>query len=82
MAAQTNIFRPLRMGKEVFHPQSYDERSFVMNYTLEKGGMVPPHLHVHMDEYFSVVRGEMKFIVNGKTIIKKSRRRDTDRAKK
>lgn len=72
MAAQTNIFRPLRVGKEMFHPQSYDENSFVMNYTLEKGGMVPPHLHVHMDEYFSVLRGEMKFIVNGETIIKKA----------
>lgn len=72
MANKANIFRPLRFGKEMFHPQSYDEGSFVLNYTLEKGGMVPPHMHAHMDEYFSIVKGEMRFVVNGKAITKKA----------
>lgn len=68
----TNIFKPFKIGKETFHPQSFDENSFVMNYKLEPGGMVPPHAHFHMDEYFAVVKGEMKFNVNGKPIIKKA----------
>jgi len=68
----TNIFRPLVIGKETFHPQSFDTDSFVMNYKLEPGGMVPPHAHLHMDEYFSIIKGEMRFNVNGKTLIKKA----------
>jgi len=68
----TDIFRPLTIGKETFHPQSFDTDSFVMNYRLEPGGMVPPHAHLHMDEYFSVIKGEMKFNVNGKTILKRA----------
>jgi len=67
----TDIFKPFKIGKETFHPQSFNENSFVMNYKLEPGGMVPTHAHIHMDEYFDVVKGEMKFKVNGKTIIKK-----------
>ena len=67
-----DIFRPFKFGKETFHAQSFDENSFVMNYKMERGGMVPAHAHVHMDEYFAVVKGEMKFKVNGKTIIKKA----------
>lgn len=51
----TNIFRPIQLGKETFHPQSFDENSFVMIYKLESDGMVPPHLHIYMDEYFSVI---------------------------
>jgi quercetin dioxygenase-like cupin family protein len=68
----TNIFRPIRIGKETFHPESFDTNSFIMNYKLEAGGMVPPHAHLYMDEHFSVIKGEMKFKVNGKTILKKA----------
>lgn len=67
----TNIFHPYKMGKEMFHPQSYDENSFVMNYTLEAGGGVPPHAHVHMDERFSILEGECTFMVNGEKVVKK-----------
>jgi mannose-6-phosphate isomerase-like protein (cupin superfamily) len=68
----SNIFKPIKIGKETFHPQSFDKNSFVMNYKLDAGGMVPPHCHIHMDEHFEIVKGEMKFKVNGKTIIKKT----------
>lgn len=43
-----------------------------MHYKMEKGGMVPMHYHAHVDEYFIILKGEMKFKVNGKTIIKKA----------
>ncbi len=67
-----NIFKPFKFGKETFHPQSFDENSFVMNFSLEKGGAVPPHTHHHCDEHFKVVKGEIKFTMNGKTIMKKA----------
>ncbi len=67
----TNIFRPIKFGKEVFHPKSYDENSFVMDWTMEAGGMVPPHKHEFMDEHFLITKGEVKFKVNSKTVVKK-----------
>ncbi len=67
-----NIFRPFKFGKETFHPQSFDENSLVMKFSLEKGGAVPPHMHLHCDEHFKVLKGEMKFTMNGKTIMKKA----------
>lgn len=60
------------MGKEVFHPQAYDTNSFTMNWTMEQGGKVPPHIHEHMDEYFTVTKGEVLFIVNGQKTLKKA----------
>lgn len=45
-----NIFRPFKFGKETFHPQSFDENSFMMNFSMEKGAAVPPHKHFHTDE--------------------------------
>ncbi|MBL7765385.1 MAG: cupin domain-containing protein [Chitinophagaceae bacterium] len=68
----TNIFKPLIVGKETFHPLSYNEQEFVMKYHLEPGGGVPPHAHLYMDEYFEVLKGEMKFKVNGETVLKKA----------
>lgn len=67
---KTNIFRPLRFGKETFHPKSYDENSFIMDWSVEAGGGVPPHLHQHMDEHFTVTKGEVEFTVNGNKIVK------------
>jgi quercetin dioxygenase-like cupin family protein len=68
---KTDIFRPLKIGKEVFHPTSFDENSFVMNWTMEAGGAVPQHVHKYMDEHFTITKGEILFTVNGKKIIKK-----------
>jgi mannose-6-phosphate isomerase-like protein (cupin superfamily) len=70
MSVKPNIFRSIKFGKETFHPQSFNEEAFVMNYRLEKRGMVPPHFHAHMDEHFKVLSGEMKFTINGKSVIK------------
>ena len=67
---QTNIFRPISFGKEVFYPKSFDENSFIMDWTMEAGGMVPPHLHKYSDEYFTVTKGEVLFTVNGEKITK------------
>jgi len=65
-----NIFRPFKFGKETFHPQSFDENSFVMNFHMEKGAAVPPHKHVYASEHFRILRGEITFTVEGKKVIK------------
>jgi quercetin dioxygenase-like cupin family protein len=67
----TDILKPIKLGKEVFHPKSYDENSFVMDWTVEAGGKVPPHVHYHMDEHFKITKGEITFQVNGEKITKK-----------
>ena len=43
-----------------------------MNYRMEKKGMVPPHFHEHMDEYFEVLSGEMKFTIDGRSVVRKA----------
>lgn len=67
----TAIFKPIKLGKEEFLAISYDLDSFVMDWTVQAGGKVPPHVHHHMDEHFKVTEGEILFQVNGKRIIKK-----------
>lgn len=67
----TDIFKPIKLGKEVFHPQSFDEDSFLMNWTIEASGNVPPHVHMHMDEHFKIIKGEIRFQVNGEKFLKK-----------
>lgn len=68
---ETNIFRPIKLGKEVFRPKSYDENSFIMDWTIETKGKVPTHVHNYMDEYFAITKGEILIEVNGEKIIKK-----------
>jgi quercetin dioxygenase-like cupin family protein len=67
-----DIFRPIRLGNEVFHPKSYDENSFVMDWTVEAGGKVQPHVHIHMDEHFKITKGEVLFNVDGQIITKRA----------
>lgn len=69
---ETNIFRPIQLGKEVFFPKSFDEQSFVMDWTVQAGGKVPPHVHYHMDEHFKITAGEIEFSVNGEKIRRKA----------
>jgi len=69
---KTNIFRPIKIGKETFHPKFFDESSFIMDWTMQEGGAVPQHLHKHMDELFTVTEGEVLFTVNGQKMIKKT----------
>lgn len=66
-----NIFRPIKLGKEVFHPKQYDENSFIMDWTMEAGGKVPTHIHQHMDEHFTITKGEILFKIKGESIRKK-----------
>lgn len=68
----TDIFRPITFGKETFHAQSFDAQSFVMHWTVAKGGKVPGHYHQHMDEHFLITEGEILFAVNGEKILKKA----------
>ena len=63
--------RGIKMGKEVFYPKTNNEIEFVMDWSVEKGGGVPPHLHKYMDEKFVITKGELKFKMNGKMLIKK-----------
>lgn len=68
----SDIFRPIRMGKEVFYPKAYDTNSFIMDWTIEAGGKVPNHYHQYMDEHFVVTKGEFIFQVNGEKVLKKA----------
>ncbi len=68
---KVNIFREIKLGKEVFIPKHYDENSFVMDWTMEAGGKVPPHFHKYTDELFTINKGEILFTVNGQKILKK-----------
>jgi quercetin dioxygenase-like cupin family protein len=69
-----DIYRPIRMGSEVFHPMrpdSYRDRNiFVMDWTMQARGFVPPHKHIHMDEHFKITKGVITFSVKGKKFIK------------
>lgn len=65
-----DIFQPMKFGKETFLPLSYDEQSFVMQWTLEKGGMVPPHTHEYMDETFLITEGEVTFKVGSEKFVR------------
>jgi quercetin dioxygenase-like cupin family protein len=67
----TDIFQPIKLGKEVFHPKSYDERTFEMDWTIDEGGKVPPHFHHYSDEHFKIIKGEILFQVDGEKITKK-----------
>jgi quercetin dioxygenase-like cupin family protein len=67
-----DIFRAIKMGKEVFYPKSFDNNEFIMDWTVEAGGKVPPHVHYHMDEHFRIVNGEITFSVNGEKITKRN----------
>lgn len=64
--------RPLRMMKETFLPLSFDENHFEMDWSMEPGGFVPPHMHAHKDEHFTVTKGEVLFTVGDKTVVKKT----------
>ncbi|MBP6730656.1 MAG: cupin domain-containing protein [Chitinophagales bacterium] len=66
-----DIFKPIQLGTETFHPVSYTADLFVMDWTMKAGGKVPAHVHIYMDEHFTVTDGEVKFTVNGRAIIKK-----------
>lgn len=66
------INRKIILLKEVFTPLSFDEQHFEMDWTMEAKGMVPTHLHRHMDEHFTVTKGEVTFQVNGETIVKQA----------
>ncbi len=58
------------MGKETFQPTLTNDNTFKMDWWLEKGGGVPPHIHYYMDEHFEVLQGPVSFLVDGKKIIK------------
>lgn len=66
-----NIFREIKLGKEVFIPKHYNENSFVMDWAMQAGGKVPTHFHKYCDEHFKITKGEVLFTVNGEKIIKK-----------
>lgn len=63
---KTDIFRPIKFGKEVFHPISFDENFFVMEWTVDTGGKVPAPVILHMEEHFKVTKGELIFHADGK----------------
>lgn len=67
-----NIFQPMQFGKETFLPIEADDTRFVMDWHLEKGGGVPPHIHKYMDEHFAVTEGEVTFMVSGKPVVKRA----------
>lgn len=69
---KVNIFREIKLGKEVFIPKHYDENTFVMDWTMQAGGKVPTHFHKFSDEHFKITKGEVEFTVSGEKISKKA----------
>lgn len=67
---EINIYRAFKMGKETFHPTQTSDNTFQMDWWLEKGGGVPPHIHYYMDEHFEVLQGPVSFFVDGKKVVK------------
>jgi quercetin dioxygenase-like cupin family protein len=68
---KVNIFREIKLGKEIFIPKHYDENSFVMDWIMQAGGKVPTHFHNYCDEHFIINKGEILFTINGQKITKK-----------
>ena len=65
------INRPISFAGETFTPRNFDNNNFTMDWETVKGNQVPLHFHRHMDEHFTVTKGEATFTVNGETIVKK-----------
>lgn len=68
----SNIYQPFSFMKQTFTCVSYDECSFVMEWTMEPKGFVPTHYHEFMDEHFDVVSGEGEFVIDGEKRIARS----------
>lgn len=56
MADQTRD--PVHRARYAFHPEG---ENLVVETWLEPGGKLPPHLHPHQEERWSVVAGEVRF---------------------
>jgi quercetin dioxygenase-like cupin family protein len=69
---QTILNKAYGFGKEKFVPLSFDEKSFVMEWTVAKGGGVPEHIHKYMDEEFLIVKGPLHISMNGEKFIRQS----------
>jgi mannose-6-phosphate isomerase-like protein (cupin superfamily) len=55
---------------ESFRCLSFDERAYVMEWTVQPVGYVPfEHIHLRQDEVFHVQQGEVQLIVDGKEAI-------------
>ena len=58
---------PVHRARYAFHP---DGENLVVETWLEPGGKLPPHLHPHQEERWSVVEGEVRFqLGNDKRVI-------------
>jgi quercetin dioxygenase-like cupin family protein len=56
MNAQTHD--PVHRARYSFQP---DGENLIVDTWLEPGGALPPHLHPHQEEHWSVVEGEVRF---------------------
>jgi quercetin dioxygenase-like cupin family protein len=51
---------------ESFRCISFSEQAFVFEFVMQPGGAVPfEHIHLHQDEIFTVVSGEIRILVDG-----------------
>lgn len=53
---------PVHRARYAFHPEG---ENLVVETWLEPGGKLPPHLHPHQEERWSVVEGEVRFQLGG-----------------
>jgi quercetin dioxygenase-like cupin family protein len=55
---------------ECFQFLSFDERQYLMEWTVESKGCVPfEHVHLSQEEVFHVRQGEIQLRIDGKQIV-------------
>lgn len=71
----TDVFQPITnpITGETFKCVSFDQRAYVMEWTLEPKGYVPvEHVHPRQEEVFLVKEGELSLHLDGKEAIVKA----------
>jgi quercetin dioxygenase-like cupin family protein len=54
------VHDPVHRARHAFTP---DGENLIVDTWLEPGGVLPPHLHPHQEEYWSIVEGEVEVVV-------------------
>ena len=64
----TNISEPCvnPISGETFRAISFDQNVYTMQWTVQPQGYVPfEHIHLHQDEIFHVLQGEIRVVIEG-----------------
>lgn len=59
-------------GKESFTPILFSDDTFIFDWEISAGHVVPEHMHPNVEEQFDVTGGELTFKLNGRKIVAKA----------